>query len=269
MGKELILISAQAIPAPIRNKLATRSVPSTGSFVSGADSTSGGRANIAPISSAKIKIPVEIVMRRPNLPPIKPDTSANSTKNNDKCPNKLAPSAAPIARMTPISRVRSVTDTNMMFITPTPPSVSVPAFTVTPPLPVPITPFRTNVPFPAFVMLYVAPPIAPPTVSVPALTVTCRLEQAHRDATARIVGMRIDNFLTKNASQASLSMTTGQAAIIVDDGGGVLSLENPPNNTNDLIRGTIATLIATNSLIQARKGAFWNSCLSTVLPYWR
>ena len=44
-----------------------------------------------------------------------------SSKNCVRMCRRLAPSAF----LTPISRVRSVTDTSMMFITPTPPIISV------------------------------------------------------------------------------------------------------------------------------------------------
>ena len=64
------------------------------------------------ITSAKI-----IPTTTPSIPPILVNTAA-SVKN---CP-KIFPFLAPIAFFKPISWVRSVTDTSMIFITPIPPT---------------------------------------------------------------------------------------------------------------------------------------------------
>ena len=60
----------------------------------------------------------------PTIPPSEDSTMA-STRN---C-NRTSRSSAPMARRMPISRVRSVTDTNMMFIMPMPPTSKLTAAT--------------------------------------------------------------------------------------------------------------------------------------------
>ena len=55
----------------------------------------------------------------PTMPPIR-QTSTASIRNC--C--MMSPRRAPTAMRTPISRVRSVTDTSMMFMTPMPPTIS-------------------------------------------------------------------------------------------------------------------------------------------------
>ena len=56
--------------------------------------------------------------------PSAPDTSASTAPSTRKSA-RIRRRVAPMALRRPISRVRSFTETSMMFITPTPPSVSV------------------------------------------------------------------------------------------------------------------------------------------------
>src|SRR5439155_16116124 len=66
-------------------------------------------------------MPAEAPMPRatPTMPP-RPDSSTASTRN---C-RKMSRDRAPTAMRMPISRVRSVTETSMMFMMPTPPTSS-------------------------------------------------------------------------------------------------------------------------------------------------
>ena len=56
--------------------------------------------------------------------PTAPPAIVVATPSSRNC-SRMAPRRAPSALRMPISRVRSVTETNMMFITPTPPMASV------------------------------------------------------------------------------------------------------------------------------------------------
>ena len=57
------------------------------------------------------------------MTPISPPRLVSTTASVRNCPS-IAPFPAPIAFLSPISEVRSVTDTSMMFITPIPPTKS-------------------------------------------------------------------------------------------------------------------------------------------------
>src|SRR3982074_568619 len=63
-----------------------------------------------------------VVISAPSASPITPPTAGSiaASRGNLTGMSRLL---APIALLTPISRVRSVTETSMMFITPTPPTI--------------------------------------------------------------------------------------------------------------------------------------------------
>ena len=59
---------------------------------------------------------------RPRARPITPPTAVSMIASSVNC-SRMSRLRAPMALRTPISRVRSVTETSMMFITPTPPTI--------------------------------------------------------------------------------------------------------------------------------------------------
>ena len=60
---------------------------------------------------------------RPTTMPMRPPRSVRVAASTRNC-QRISPRVAPIAFRNPISRVRSVTDTIMMAITPIPPTMS-------------------------------------------------------------------------------------------------------------------------------------------------
>ncbi len=78
-----------------------------------------GREMLAGITAA-LRIAVTIVASRMPMAPPRRQIEEDSNKNWRRMLRRVAP----IAFRTPISRVRSVTETNMMFITPTAPTKS-------------------------------------------------------------------------------------------------------------------------------------------------
>ena len=75
------------------------------------ETTSGHPANIATIQAKKI----------PSTNPMNPPNAVKIQDSMRNCINTF-PRVAPSALRIPISRVRSVTDTSMIFITPIPPT---------------------------------------------------------------------------------------------------------------------------------------------------
>ena len=62
-------------------------------------------------------------MPSPTSTPIMPPSPASTVDSSRNC-SRIARRVAPMALRIPISRVRSVTDTSMMFATPIPPTIS-------------------------------------------------------------------------------------------------------------------------------------------------
>ena len=88
-------------------------------------SASGSGAIFHSSTRARIEIAPE-----PSKMPARPPRMASTTASTKNC-SWMSPSWAPIAMRMPISRVRSVTDTSMMFITPMPPTTRLIAATAT------------------------------------------------------------------------------------------------------------------------------------------
>ena len=66
---------------------------------------------------------INAVMSQPKAMPSRPPTALTTTASTRNC-DRMSPARAPTALRRPISRVRSVTDTSMMFMMPMPPTSS-------------------------------------------------------------------------------------------------------------------------------------------------
>jgi len=84
-----------------------------------ARSAAKGLADAGTGVSASAAVTIANPASRPRTPPMR-DMTTDSTRN---CPT-MSPLVAPSARLVPISRVRSVTLTSMMFMMPIPPTSS-------------------------------------------------------------------------------------------------------------------------------------------------